>query len=86
MSDMKEYRLSIRVNAELRQRLAATAKNRGKRESDVVRDLMETGLDKPKKRESALDRARALGIVGILKDGPTDLSTNKKYFEGFGES
>lgn len=25
------------------------------------------------------------GVLGILKDGPSDLSTNPKYMEGFGE-
>jgi len=86
MPDMKEYRLSIRVTADLRQRLAATAKKRGKRQSEVVREAIEAAVERPKKKESALDRALALGIVGVMKGGPKDLSTNKKYFEGLGES
>ncbi len=35
-----------------------------------------------KKRVTCLDLAKP--VIGII-DGPTDLSTNKAYFEGFGE-
>jgi predicted DNA-binding protein len=86
MSDMKEYRLTVRVNADLRQRLSAAAKRSGQKEADVVRVALDKGLDAIKPKESALDRALALGIVGMIKDGPSDLSTNPKHFEGFGES
>jgi predicted DNA-binding protein len=86
MSDMKEYRLSVRVNAGLRQRLSAAAKKAGKPESDIVREALDARLEPAKRRESALDAMKRLGLVGMIKDGPPDLSTNKKYFEGFGES
>jgi hypothetical protein len=29
---------------------------------------------------------QSLGFIGCIKDGPSDLSTNPKYMEGFGES
>ena len=29
---------------------------------------------------------RIAHLAGVLKDGPTDLSTNKRYLEGLGES
>ena len=32
------------------------------------------------------DLALQSGIIGMIKDGPSDLSTNPKYFAGFGES
>ena len=35
-------------------------------------------------RKSAYDLAKELGLIGMLKDAPEDLSTNKDYFEGFG--
>jgi hypothetical protein len=28
----------------------------------------------------------AVGLIGCVKGAPKDLSTNKKYFAGFGES
>jgi Protein of unknown function (DUF2281) len=33
---------------------------------------------------TASDAARS--VMGTVGDGPSDLSTNPKYFEGFGES
>jgi hypothetical protein len=37
------------------------------------------------KEESAYDAFRRAGLIGCIKDGPSDLSTNPKYMEGFGE-
>jgi hypothetical protein len=65
----------------------STAKKRGKSESEFVREALEAAAEPPqRKKESAFDGLKRLGLVGILKDGPKDLSTNKKYFEGFGKS
>jgi predicted DNA-binding antitoxin AbrB/MazE fold protein len=36
--------------------------------------------------ESFYDAAARLGYVGCIKGTPGDLSTNKKYMEGFGKS
>ena len=85
MTYVKQYRLTVRVNADLRRRLAKTAKRKGKPEAEVLREALDKELDPIKPKESAYDRALALGIIGTVKDGPPDLSTNKKYFEGFGE-
>jgi hypothetical protein len=35
--------------------------------------------------ESFFDAATQLGYVGCIKGTPSDLSTNKKYMEGFGK-
>ena len=35
---------------------------------------------------SLYDRLAQDGLVGSVEGGPTDLSTNPKYMEGFGES
>ena len=34
--------------------------------------------------ETALEAARAFGLVGASTDDPPDLATNPKYMEGFG--
>ncbi len=34
--------------------------------------------------ESCYDIALRTGIIGLVEDAPRDLSTNPKYFEGFG--
>ncbi|TWT73845.1 hypothetical protein Pla123a_37390 [Posidoniimonas polymericola] len=34
--------------------------------------------------QNALEAFERLGLVGCIKDGPNDLSTNPKHMEGFG--
>jgi predicted DNA-binding antitoxin AbrB/MazE fold protein len=33
---------------------------------------------------SCYDLAQKAGLIGALKDGPSDLSTNPEHFQGFG--
>ena len=35
--------------------------------------------------ENLLEKVQQLGAVGMIVGGPTDLSTNKKYMERFGQ-
>ena len=30
------------------------------------------------------DLAQKAGMIGVLKDAPSDLSTNREHFQGFG--
>ncbi len=77
-------RITVRLPASLQARLARRAKLAGKTESELVRESVEAHLAEEPKRESALDLARKLGLVGIAKALPSDLSTNPKYMRGFG--
>jgi hypothetical protein len=36
--------------------------------------------------ETPYAKAQRLGLIGCIKEGPKDLSTNPKYMEGFGKS
>ena len=81
---MKSECITIRLSTDLRRRLKATARAHGAREADVIRAVLEQRLDA--EPTSAYERAKKAGIIGVLKDAPADLSTNPKYFEGFGES
>jgi len=70
---------SSRNRAGIKERSRAT----GLRESDVVRKALEKHLsnnDEP----IAFDRASEAGLIGCVRSGRKDLSTNKKYFKGFG--
>ena len=51
----------------------------------VVREALEKHLAEQPKDRSAYDLAVEIGAIGCAKNLPTDLSTNKKYREGFGE-
>ncbi len=40
--------------------------------------------DETVSERSAYDLAKQMGIIGMIKDAPSDLATNPKYMEGFG--
>jgi predicted DNA-binding protein len=87
MSDeMKESRVTVRFSAELRQRLKATARRTGTRESDLVRRAVERELDAEPPLFTAWEIAMKAGVIGAVRNAPSDLSTNPKHFEGFGRS
>lgn len=50
--------------------------------NDSTFNQIETRENNPFK--SCYDLAEELGIIGIAKNLPADLSTNQAYFEGFG--
>jgi predicted DNA-binding protein len=79
-------RITVRLPASLQARLERRAKLSGKTESELVRESVEAHLAEDPKRESAYDLAKRLGLVGCVKNAPSDLSTNPKYMEGFGKS
>jgi hypothetical protein len=77
-------RINVRVKERLKQQLAAEAREKGVRPSDIVRQVLEEHMRRRTPRESCLDIAERLGIIGIYKDAPPDLSTNPEHMEGFG--
>ena len=78
---MHAERLTIRISEDLRNRVKERAKAAGTDESEVVRLALEQYVTPPM---SAYEAAKRAGLIGIVKGGPRDLSTNKKYMEGFG--
>jgi predicted DNA-binding protein len=87
MSDiMSSQRITIRVSESLVKRLKKHAVVRGRSESALVREALESYLEEAPTSSSAYDLARAAGLIGCVSRGPSDLSTNRKHFEGFGES
>jgi metal-responsive CopG/Arc/MetJ family transcriptional regulator len=84
MSDMATERVSVRLDSELRQQLEKEASLEGKSESEVLRRALEEYLSARGGRATCYELARKSGLVGAVKDGAADLSTNRKHFEGFG--
>ncbi len=81
----------MRIDATLQRRLEAKAAATGKKQSQIVSEALQEYLParRPsrRKRMSAYDLAVKTGFIGAAGPGlPPDLSTNKKYFEGFGKS
>jgi predicted DNA-binding protein len=86
MSDeMKDFRITVRLTAELRQRLKAAARRRGERESDLVRGAVERQLAAEDESLSAYGHAKKAGLIGVVKGASRDLSTNPAHFNGFGD-
>jgi predicted DNA-binding protein len=83
---MKEQRITVRLPAELRRRLKLAARRTGTRESDIVRGAGERQLAAEEHSLSASDHAKKAGLIGAIHSAPSDLSTNRKHFDGFGES
>jgi metal-responsive CopG/Arc/MetJ family transcriptional regulator len=83
MSDMNDNRLTIRVSPELRQKLAKRARLDQKDHSEIVREALDQYL---RPGDTAYEGFKKAGLIGITKNGPRDLSTNKKHLEGFGRA
>jgi hypothetical protein len=88
-------RTTIDIPDELFRRVKSEAALRGKKLKDLVEEGLRTVVDKTPpgnepepaanpepKKVTAHDLLKDL--CGIYKDGPPDLSTNKKYFDDFG--
>ena len=80
---MKTYRLSARIDEATQKKLSERARLEVKDESEIIREALKRHLDD--KTESAYDVFMRAGGIGSA-NGPDDLSTNKKYFEGFGSN
>jgi predicted transcriptional regulator len=81
---MKTYRLSARIDEETRRKLERRAHFESKDESAIVREALSSYLSNDV--ETAYETVLRIGGLGVAKGLPADLSTNKKYFEGFGSS
>ncbi len=81
---MATNRISISISPRLRRELEQEASATGKRESEVVREALEQYLAGRGARETSYDIALRTGVIGVVKDAPAGLSTNRKYFKGLG--
>ena len=83
---MKNDRITVRLSTELRRRLKDAARRSGNRESDLVRRAVEQQFAAEDENISAHEHAQKAGLIGPVRGASRDLSTNKKYFDGFGKS
>jgi predicted DNA-binding protein len=87
MSDsMSSQRITIRVSEGLVKRLKKHAGMKNRSESALVREALEKYLGETTTSGSAYDLARDAGLIGCVRGAPSDLSSNRKHFKGFGES
>jgi len=83
---MKDHRITVRFPPELHRRLKAAARIRETRQSDLVRGGVELHLAAEEDSLTAYEHAKKAGLIGAVKGTARDLSTNPKYFIGFGDS
>jgi predicted DNA-binding protein len=87
MSDiMSSQRITIRISEALVKRLKKQAEMKRRSESALVREALENYLGEAPTSRSAYDLAREAGLIGCVRGLPSDLSANRKHFEGFGKS
>jgi hypothetical protein len=77
-------RINVRVDTRLKQQLEAEAREKGVSPSDIVRQALADYMQTRTPGESCYDVAKRAGLIGVFKGGPSDLSTNPVYMEGFG--
>ena len=78
---MKSY-IHARLSEEDRVVLKRLKQTTGRTESEIVRHGLKLVAEAEDRQRSALDLAGR--SVGRFKHGPKDLSSNKKWLEGFG--
>lgn len=81
---MKDDRITVRFFRETQNRLQTAVRRCGKRESDLIRDAVELQLAAEERVATAYEHARKAGLIGAAKGNISDLSTNPRYFDGFG--
>jgi predicted DNA-binding protein len=83
-NDMFSKRITIRVSESLVRSLKKQAGMSGQPQSVLVRDALEKYLGEKMPAPSAYFLARNAGLIGCVRGGPSDLSTNREHFQGFG--
>lgn len=81
---MASGRLSVRIPPELQQSLDSLSAVTGKSEAEVVREALQEYCLKYSQQQTAYDVAKAAGLIGCVRGGPKDRSTDSRYMDGFG--
>lgn len=76
--------ISLKVPDILEARLAEEARRRRTSKSAIIRECVERMLLAPRNGESASCLDLVSDLAGSLS-GPSDIATNPKYFEDFGQ-
>jgi hypothetical protein len=80
----------IELGEEERSLLAEAADRARKPWRQLLREALAKALAEPRDEaqdgacETLYEKMKRTGAIGMVKDAPADLSTNRKYMEGFG--
>jgi predicted DNA-binding protein len=81
---MASDRLSVRIPPDLQESLDLLSEATGKSEAEVVREALQEYCRKHAKLPTAYDVAKAAGVIGCVRGGPKDRSTNPRHLDRFG--
>lgn len=81
---MNDQRIKVRFPAERRRRLKDVAPRGGTRESKIIRQSIERQLNADDNAPTTYELAKMAGLIGAVRYARPDLSTNRKYLDGFG--
>lgn len=79
-------KISVRVPQRIIKVIKDRSRTTGDKESEIIREALEDYIVKKNTGKTAYQLALEAGLIGCAKELPPDLSTNKKYFKGFGKS
>ncbi len=77
--------VTVKLPADIASNLEAEARAKHLPKSALIRDSLEKRYAKSKSKSRPAYYDRIKHLAGSVKGLPTDLSTNKKHMEGFGE-
>lgn len=83
---MASQRISVRVSSGVARLLKERSRATGAQPSQVVREALEQYLSISRKEETTFELLQKTGLIGCAPGLPRDLSTNRRYFRGFGKS
>ncbi len=82
---MASDRLSLRLPEPLRSGMENLSELTGRTESELAREAIGEYLSRHATLPTCYDLAKESGVIGCVKSGKGDLSTNPKHMEGFGQ-
>jgi metal-responsive CopG/Arc/MetJ family transcriptional regulator len=77
--------ITCKLPEKLAAQLDALARTERRSKSALVREALENQLKAKRRRGQVTAYDLVKHLCGSIKDGPSDLATNPKYMEGFGE-
>ena len=77
--------ISLKVPESLAREVALEARRRGVSKSAWVREALERAAKEGRRKKKLSCLELAGDLVGSLRGGPSDLSSNPKYMEDFGK-
>jgi len=83
---LQSHRIAIRVPASLAKLLRQRSRAQRQTPSELVRAALQEYLSMGTPPRTLYDAFKESGLIGCVKNAPSDLSSNPRYFEGFGES